>query len=119
MKLKWTVWACSAATAALLSTSAMAGTAFGAGVTWAFGGPKPMAGPAVGLKLFSTDKEKKGAAYVGVDYSFSEQSLRPNVGLAYLGENHIYIGADVGYSFVQQGADFGVGMGYVDTKKRR
>ena len=54
--------------AVVVSASAMAGTAVGAGVTWTFGGPKPMAGPALGIKLFSTDKEQKGAAYIGVDY---------------------------------------------------
>lgn len=104
--------------AVVVSASAMAGTAVGAGVTWTFGGPKPMAGPALGIKLFSTDKEQKGAAYIGVDYSFSDHGLRPNVGLAYLAKHKTYIGADIGYSFTQQGADFGAGLGFVDSKKR-
>ncbi len=52
-----------------------------------------------------------------MDYSFSDRGFRPNVGVAYLGENNVYVGADVGYSFAQQGMNFGAGVGYVDTKK--
>lgn len=118
MKAKFVALAASALAAAALSTSAWAGTAVGAGLSWTFGGPKPLAGPALGIKVFSTDKEKKGAGYVGVDYAFADGGLRPNVGVAYLGQNHIYVGADVGYSFVQQGLSFGAGAGYVDTKKK-
>lgn len=109
--------ACSALAAATLSTSALAGAGVGAGLTWTFGGPKPVAGPALGVKVFSTDKEDKAAASLGVDYSFADRSLRPNVGVAYLGKNNVYLGADVGYSLAQQGVNFGVGAGYVDTKK--
>ena len=116
MKTKIAAWAVGALAAATLSTSALAGTAIGAGVTWTFGGPKPVSGPAVGLKLFSTDKEKKAAGYLGVDYSFADRGVRPNVGIAYLGKHNIYVGADVGYSFSQKGLDFGAGVGYVDTK---
>lgn len=108
----------SALLAATLSTSAFAGAAVGAGLTWTFGGPKPVAGPALGIKVFSTDKEKKAAGYLGLDYSFSDRGFRPNVGVAYLGEKNIYVGADVGYSLAQQGVNFGAGVGYVDTKKK-
>lgn len=118
MKAKFVALAGSALVAATLSTSALAGAAVGAGLTWTFGGPKPIAGPALGIKVFSTDKEKKAAGYLGLDYSFADRGLRPNVGVAYLGENHIYVGADVGYSFAQQGVNFGAGVGYVDTKKK-
>lgn len=118
MKAKFVALAGSALVAATLSTSALAGAAVGAGLTWTFGGPKPIAGPALGIKVFSTDKEKKAAGYLGLDYSFADRGLRPNVGVAYLGQNHIYVGADVGYSFAQQGLNFGAGVGYVDTKKK-
>lgn len=104
-------------TALTLSTAAMADVGWGAGLTWTFGGPKPVSGPALGIKMFSTDKEDKAAASLGVDYSFADRSIRPNVGVAYLGKQNIYLGADVGYSFGQQGLNFGVGAGYVDTKK--
>lgn len=118
MKTKLVALAGSALVAATLSTSALAGTAVGAGLTWTFGGPKPVAGPALGIKVFSTDREKKAAGYLGLDYSFADRGLRPNIGVAYLGEHHIYVGADVGYSFAQQGINFGAGLGYVDTKKK-
>ena len=118
MKAKLVAIACSAVAAASLSTSAIAGSAVGVGLTWTFGGPKPVAGPALGVKVFSTDKEKKGAGYLGVDYSFADRGIRPNIGVAYLGQNHVYVGADVVYSFAQQGLNFGAGVGYVDTKRR-
>ena len=118
MKAKIIAIACSALAAVSLSTSAMAGAAVGAGLTWTFGGPKPVAGPALGIKVFSTDKEKKAAGYLGLDYSFADRGIRPNVGVAYLGTNHVYVGADVGYSFAQEGMNFGAGVGYVDTKKK-
>jgi hypothetical protein len=118
MKAQFVALAASALAAATLSTAALAGTAVGAGLTWTFGGPKPVAGPALGIKVFSNDREKKAAGYLGLDYSFADRGLRPNVGVAYLGENHIYLGADVGYSFAQQGVNFGAGLGYVDTKRR-
>lgn len=117
MKAKLLAIVASAVTAATLSTSALAGAGFGAGLTWTFGGPKPIAGPALGVKVFSTDKEDKAAGYLGLDYSFADRGLRPNVGVAYLGKDNVYLGADVGYSFAQQGLNFGAGVGYVDTKK--
>ncbi|MBF6630230.1 MAG: hypothetical protein ITG01_03625 [Comamonas sp.] len=117
MKAKLAAIAVSALTAATLSTSALAGTAVGAGLTWTFGGPKPVAGPALGVKVFSTDKQDKAAGYLGLDYSFADRGIRPNVGVAYLGKHNIYVGADVGYSFAQQGLNFGAGVGYVDTDK--
>lgn len=117
MQAKFVAMAGGALLAATLSTSALAGAAVGAGLTWTFGGPQPVAGPALGIKVFSTDKEKKAAGYLGLDYSFADRGLRPNVGVAYLGQNNIYLGADVGYSLAQDGVNFGAGFGYVDTKK--
>lgn len=96
----WTLTGCALA-AATLSTAALADVGWGAGLTWTFGGPKPVSGPAL-----------------GVDYSFADRSLRPNVGVAYLGKDNIYLGGDVGYSFGQQGLNFGLGAGYVDTRKK-
>ena len=40
------------------------------------------------------------------------------MGVAYLGRDNIYLGGDVGYSFGQQGLNFGLGAGYVDTRKK-
>lgn len=117
MRTKFLATTGAALTALMLSTAAMADVGWGAGLTWTFGGPKPSTGPALGIKMFSTDKEKKAAGYLGVDYSFSDRGFRPNVGVAYLGENNVYVGTDVGYSFAQQGMNFGAGVGYVDTKK--
>ena len=65
MKAKLVAIAVSAVAAATLSTSALAGTAVGAGLTWTFGGPKPVSGPALGVKVFSTDKQEKAAGYLG------------------------------------------------------
>ena len=117
MTMKKLLVVCSAVAAATLSSAAMAGVGWGAGLTWTFGGPKPVSGPALGIKMFSTDKEDKAAASLGIDYSFADRGLRPNVGVAYLGKNNVYVGADVGYSTKQQGMNFGAGFGYVDTKK--
>lgn len=118
--MKTKLWALGAGSVLMVAMAApaMAGTAVGAGLTWTFGGPKPIAGPALGIKVFSTDREKKAAGYLGLDYSFADKGLRPNIGVAYLGTNHVYVGADVGYSFAQQGLNFGAGVGYVDTKKK-
>lgn len=119
MKTKQLLAAVACVSAATLSGAAWAGAGVGAGVTWTFGGPKAMSGAALGVKVFSTDREDKAAASLGLDYSFANRSIRPNVGVAYLGKNNIYLDANVGYSFAQQGLDFGVGTGYVDTKDRR
>ncbi|WP_455556011.1 hypothetical protein [Comamonas sp.] len=117
MKAKFVAIACSAIAAATLSTTALAGAGVGVGLSWTFGGPKPVAGPALGVKVFSTDKEDKAAGYLGLDYSFADRGIRPNVGVAYLGKNNVYLGGDVGYSFAQGGLNFGLGAGYVDTKR--
>lgn len=119
MRIQSLTWICGTVAAATISTAAMADVGWGAGVTWTFGGPKPISGPALGLKMFSTKKEDKAAASLGVDYSFADNNWRPNVGVAYLGKNNVYLGADVGYSFTQQGINFGGGFGYVDTEKKR
>lgn len=119
MTLKLAATACAAIAAVTLSTSAMAGTAVGVGLSWTFGGPKPVSGAALGVKVFSTDKQERGAGYLGVDYSFADRGIRPNLGVAYLTKHKGYVGADMGYSFKQQGLDFGAGIGYVDSKKKR
>lgn len=118
MKAKFLAIACSACAAVTLSTSVLAGAGVGAGLTWTFGGPKAMSGAALGVKVFSTDKQDKAAASLGVDYSFADRGMRPNLGVAYLGKDNVYLDANVGYSFVQQGPNFGLGAGYVDTKNR-
>ena len=118
MKTKLLTLAATALAAVTLSTTAMAGTAVGVGLSWTFGGPKPYTGPAVGVKVFSNDRQEKAAGYLGLDYSFADRGLRPNIGVAYMGKQDYYVGADIGYSFNQQGLNFGTGLGYVDTKRR-
>lgn len=117
MKKQHGVWLAAAVTALSISTSAMAGAGVGVGLGWNFGGPKGVSGATAGIKVFSTDKEDKAAASLGLDYAFAERGLRPNIGVAYLGKKNIYLDANVGYSFSQQGMNFGLGTGYVDTKK--
>ena len=84
----------------------------GLGVSYIFG-----KGPAVGIKAFSDDQENKGAATLGVDYVFSSQSFRPNIGVAYQGQG--YFGdVNIGYSFGEQKVDFGTGAGWSNADDR-
>lgn len=117
MKTKF--WTLLAATAAAMSFSgaAVASAGVGVGLGWSFGGPKGVSGATAGIKVFSTDKEDKAAASLGLDYAFAERSFRPNVGVAYIGKNNIYLDANVGYLMSKRSMNFGLGAGYVDTKK--
>lgn len=117
MKTKQLIATLCVVAAGTLSGTAMAGATYGVGLGWTFGGPKPSTGPTLGVKVFSDDREDRAAAALGVDYVFKERGWRPNVGVAYLGKNHVYLDANVGYSLNQQGMDFGLGAGYVDTKR--
>ncbi|NWD73803.1 hypothetical protein HX890_06670 [Pseudomonas gingeri] len=79
---------------------------FGIGVSYIFG-----EGPAIGIKAFSDNQENRGVGAIGVDYVFSNQSIRPNIGVAYQGDG--YFGdANIGYSFSEQKVDFGTGLGW-------
>ena len=53
MRTKFLATTGAALTAFMLSTAAMADVGWGAGLTWTFGGPKPSAGPALGM-VFKT-----------------------------------------------------------------
>ncbi|WP_131177596.1 hypothetical protein [Phytopseudomonas dryadis] len=86
---------------------------FGIGVSYVFG-----EGPALGVKAFSSDEEKRGALSLGLDYVFSKQSLRPNVGVAYQGSD--YFGdANVGYTMKTQSVNFALGAGWSNAKEDR
>ena len=104
--------------ATVYAGGALAGPAVGVGLSWTFGGPAAQSGAAVGLKVFSTDREDRAAASLGVDYSFAERGFRPNVGVAYLSRHNAYVDASVGYSMQQQRMNFGLGAGYVNTQRR-
>lgn len=99
-----------------LSLGAMANDiGVGLGVSYVFG-----QGPAVGVKAFSNDEDNEAVVALGVDYVFSSQSIRPNIGIGYQGEG--YFGdANVGYSLKSQSVDFGLGGGWSnsddDTKR--
>jgi len=81
---------------------------FGIGISYVFG-----EGPALGIKAFSNDEDNEAVVSVGLDYVFSSQSIRPNIGVGYQGE---------GYSLEKQTVDFGLGGGWSnsdDHKKHR
>ncbi len=85
---------------------------WGVGVSYIFG-----EGPAVGIKAFSDNQENRGVGALGVDYVFSSQSLRPNIGVAYQGDG--YFGdVNIGYSFSAQKVDFGTGVGWSNADNR-
>lgn len=89
---------------------------FGIGISYVFG-----EGPALGIKAFSNDEDNEAVVSVGLDYVFSSQSIRPNIGVGYQGEGY-YGDANVGYSLEKQTVDFGLGGGWSnsdDHKKHR
>jgi hypothetical protein len=94
---------------ASLATTASADPGFGAGITYVFGD-----GVALGVKVFSTDDEKKGAASAGMDYLFGSKAWRPNAGIAYLGVDY-YVDITVGYNLKSKAVDYGIGGGYANT----
>ena len=65
--------------AALVTSMAHADTGVGAGLTYVF-----YEGVAVGLKIFTDDKEDKAVGSVGLDYIVGSGAWRPNVGVGYL-----------------------------------
>jgi hypothetical protein len=79
------------------------------GFSWVFG-----QGFGVGAKIFSTDRSGRGAATLGMDYLFTGQRWRPNVGVAYLKDGG-FVGLNMGFG--EGGLDFGLGLGPVDTSE--
>ena len=79
--------------------------AFGIGLTYVLGGDF-----ALGFRVFSDNKQKRGALALGVEYKFSSQSFRPTVGAAYLDKN-AYVDLSLGYDINVGAVDFGIGLG--------
>lgn len=78
--------------------------------TWVFG-----EGFAIGAKAFSNDESGKAAATIGLDYLFSAEQWRPNIGVAYL-DDDFFVDLNVGVN----NADFsevnvGIGVGPIDS----
>lgn len=96
--------------ASLTTPIAQADAGFGAGITYVFG-----QGVAVGVKVFTNDKEDKGVGAVGLDYMLGSGTWRPNVGVGYLGDN-IYGDVNAGYNYKTGAWNFGVGAGGTDTE---
>ena len=78
-----------------------------AGLTWVFG-----KGAALGLKLFSTNREGDTAATLGIDYLLRSGSWRPNVGVAHINDGTFF---DLNFGFGSGEVDFGVGIGPIDS----
>lgn len=101
------------ASSTLAVTSTNADVGFGFGATWVFGASS---GLAIGPKLFSTDKEDKVAASLGIDYVIGSSSFRPNVGITYLLKDDAFTDLNVGYNLKSKAVDFGFAVGYTETK---
>ncbi|MFL0801017.1 MAG: hypothetical protein K6L80_11240 [Agarilytica sp.] len=93
-----------------LSSASFAGDiGYGVGLTW-----MPQNGFSVGARIFSDDEEDNAVASVGVDYAFKTKSLRPAVGIAYLGDS-TYGEFSLGYDLGEKEINYGFGVGYADT----
>ena len=92
----------------LLSTLAKADAGVFFGFTYAFGG----GGPAVSLKVLSSDKVNEGVVGAGVSfYPYSANKFGADVSAGY---NFTDSGVTIGYDFLQKGVQLGVG--YVNTR---
>lgn len=87
---------------------AHADPSFGFGFTLVLGGDKPDV--AIGAKLFSSDEPHSPALSVGIDYAFGSGRVRPNVGLAYLGDRE-YADINLGFDLRTRRSDLGLGVG--------
>ncbi len=90
------------------------GTGIGIGLNWVFGSGYN-SGLAAGVKLFNERDKDHSALSVGLDYHFASEGLRPNLGIAYVGDG-AYIDANFGYNIGAGGVDFGLGGGLVNSK---
>ncbi|KAA0920345.1 hypothetical protein FLO80_04335 [Aquicoccus porphyridii] len=93
---------------ALSAPALQADPAFGLGVSYVFGGGT--SDVAIGARAFSDDTPHEGVVSLGLDYKLGSQSLRPNIGAAYL-DDDVYGDVSLGYDFGTKGVDFGVGLG--------
>ena len=99
--------------AALVTSMVHADTGVGAGLTYVF-----YEGVAVGLKVFTDDKEDEVVGSVGLDYMVDSGAWRPNVGVGYLCDS-IYGDLTAGYNLQSSSWNFGIGAGVADTKENR
>ncbi|WP_137702245.1 hypothetical protein [Marimonas lutisalis] len=95
-------------TAAIAAPAAQADPAFGFGLTYVFGGGQ--SDVAFGAKVFSDDTPQDGVVSLGLDYKIGSNSLRPNIGAAYL-DNDVYGDVNIGYDIGAGAVDFGLGVG--------
>ncbi|VDC31226.1 hypothetical protein [Pseudogemmobacter humi] len=84
----------------------------GIGLSWVFGN-SGSSGAAIGLKAFSSREEDKAAGSLGIDYHFATSAVRPNIGIAWIG-NDIFADANFGYNVAVGKIDFGLGLGAVN-----
>lgn len=97
------------------STPAKAGDAgLGIGLTWVFGSGGN-GGLAAGAKIFTDRDKDSSAGSLGLDYHFDSASLRPNLGISYLGDGG-YVDASFGYNIGTRNIDFGLGGGLVNSR---
>ncbi len=96
--------------AVLVATGAQADPTVGFGFNYVFG-----EGPAIGFKLFTDNKEDSTAGYVGFDYVFRRDAVRPHMGIGYLGQDW-YLGVDIGLTGEAARPDFAIGAGLADTE---
>ncbi|WP_372611141.1 hypothetical protein [Aquicoccus sp.] len=93
---------------AISAPALQADPSFGFGISYVFGGGS--SDVAVGARVFSDDEPNEGAVSLGLDYKLGSQSVRPNIGAAYL-DDDVYGDVSLGYDFGAKGVDFGVGLG--------
>lgn len=94
---------------AMATTASASDVGYGVGLSYVFG-----QGFAVGVKAFSDDEADEVAAGVGIDYVFANNALRPNIGIAYLGDGY-YGDGTLGYNLGSGHFDLGVGGGWSDA----
>ncbi|MEP2780981.1 MAG: hypothetical protein ABJV60_04690 [Lentilitoribacter sp.] len=78
--------------------------------SWVFG-----EGFAIGAKAFSNDESGEAAATIGLDYIFSAEQFRPNIGVAYL-DDDFFVDLNIGVlnsDFSE--VNFGIGVGPIDS----
>ncbi|WP_112312276.1 hypothetical protein [Pseudogemmobacter bohemicus] len=97
------------------TSPAQAGDAgLGLGLTWVFGSGGN-GGLAAGAKIFTDRSKDNSAGSLGLDYHFGSSSLRPNLGISYIGDGG-YVDASFGYNIGNRAIDFGLGGGLVNSE---
>lgn len=103
------------AVALSLCAPAHAEMGVGLGLSWVFAPNGGQSGLAVGGKVFKDRDEHEFVPAIGVDYMLSDQSIRPNVGVAYQ-DGDLYGDASFGYNLSMGTLDFGLGVGASNSK---